>query len=115
MARPFVHLDTVRRGEILKVIVNDDGRLEELRIAFERGSLRPVSSGSCRPCDALRRLCSDLNSFSGDTPPGMQGLDPHMARIAKERPERARKISRFRPDLALQLIKPAARSGFPNR
>lgn len=36
---PFVHLDTVRRGEILKTIVNDDGRLEELRIAFDQGGL----------------------------------------------------------------------------
>lgn len=45
----------------------------------------------------------------------MQGVRPHMGRIEQERPELARKISRFRPDLALQLIKPAARSGFPNR
>jgi precorrin-2 dehydrogenase/sirohydrochlorin ferrochelatase len=36
---PFVHLDTVRRGDILKSIVNDDGRLEELRIAFDQGGL----------------------------------------------------------------------------
>jgi len=36
---PFAHLDTVRRGEILKALVNDDGRLEELRIAFEQERL----------------------------------------------------------------------------
>jgi hypothetical protein len=45
----------------------------------------------------------------------MQGLSPHMGRIEQERPDLARKISRFRPDMALQLIRPAARSGFPNR
>jgi len=36
---PFMHLDTVRRGQILKSIVNDDARLEELRISCERGDL----------------------------------------------------------------------------
>jgi hypothetical protein len=45
----------------------------------------------------------------------MEGLSPHMRGIKQERPDLARKISRFRPDLALQLIKPAALSGFPNR
>ncbi|MBM4310738.1 MAG: FAD-dependent oxidoreductase [Deltaproteobacteria bacterium] len=45
----------------------------------------------------------------------MEGLRPHMARMERERPGLARKISRFRPDMALQLIAPAARSGFPNR
>ena len=45
----------------------------------------------------------------------MQGLSPHIERIEQEHPDLARKISRFRPDMALQLIKPTARSGFPNR
>ena len=45
----------------------------------------------------------------------MQGLRPHMRRIEQERPELASKISRFRSEMAPQLIKPAARSGFPNR
>jgi len=45
----------------------------------------------------------------------MAGLRPHMGRIEQERPDLARKISMFRPEMALQLIKPAARSGFPNR
>lgn len=35
----FAHLDTVRRGEIMKAIVNDDGWLEELRIACHQGGL----------------------------------------------------------------------------
>ncbi|PKL36023.1 MAG: siroheme synthase [Spirochaetae bacterium HGW-Spirochaetae-1] len=35
----FVHLDSVRRGEVLKTMVNDDARLEELRLSFEQGSL----------------------------------------------------------------------------
>ena len=42
---PFVHLDTVRRGEILKAIVNDDDRLEELWIAFERGAVEAFLLG----------------------------------------------------------------------
>ena len=44
----------------------------------------------------------------------MQGVRPHMQQIEKQRPDLARKILRFRPDMALQLIKPAARMGFPN-
>jgi len=35
----FAHLDTVRRGELLKFMVNDDARLEELRLSFEQGNL----------------------------------------------------------------------------
>jgi precorrin-2 dehydrogenase/sirohydrochlorin ferrochelatase len=42
---PFLHLDTVRRGEILKSIVNDDARLEELRIAYERQGLEACLLG----------------------------------------------------------------------
>ena len=41
----FSQLDTVRRGEILKVIVNDDARLEELRISYEKGSLEACLLG----------------------------------------------------------------------
>jgi precorrin-2 dehydrogenase/sirohydrochlorin ferrochelatase len=42
---PFLHLDTVRRGKILKSIVNDDARLEELRIAYERQGLEACLLG----------------------------------------------------------------------
>jgi len=42
---PFMHLDTVRRGQILKSIVNDDARLEELRIAYERQGLEACLLG----------------------------------------------------------------------
>jgi len=35
----FAHLDTVGRAEVLKTIVNDDTRLEQLRIAYECGDL----------------------------------------------------------------------------
>jgi len=45
----------------------------------------------------------------------MEGVRPFMARIEREQPVLARKIARFRPDRALELIAPAARSGFPNR
>jgi len=41
----FSHLDTIGRGEILKLIVNDDARLEELRISYERGSLEACLLG----------------------------------------------------------------------
>jgi precorrin-2 dehydrogenase/sirohydrochlorin ferrochelatase len=41
----FAHLNTVSRGEILKTIVDDDARLEELRIAFERGSVESFLLG----------------------------------------------------------------------
>jgi precorrin-2 dehydrogenase / sirohydrochlorin ferrochelatase len=44
-AGPFSHLDTHRRGEILKSIADDDGRLAELRIAFERGGLETFLLG----------------------------------------------------------------------
>jgi hypothetical protein len=43
------------------------------------------------------------------------GLRPHLDRITKERPQLAKKIAMFRPERVLQLIKPAARMGFPNR
>jgi precorrin-2 dehydrogenase/sirohydrochlorin ferrochelatase len=42
---PFLHLDTVRRGQILKSIVNDDACLEELRIAYERQGLEACLLG----------------------------------------------------------------------
>jgi len=42
---PFVHLDTVRRGKVLKAIVNDDGRLEQLRSAFEQGTIASFLQG----------------------------------------------------------------------
>jgi len=42
---PFLHLDTVRRGKILKSIVNDDACLEELRIAYECGDLETCLQG----------------------------------------------------------------------
>jgi len=35
----FAQLDTASRGQILKSIVNDDARLEQLRTAFEHGGL----------------------------------------------------------------------------
>jgi len=38
-----------------------------------------------------------------------------MAQIAAERSQLARKITLFRPELALQILKPAARTGFANR
>ncbi len=44
----------------------------------------------------------------------MAGIQPHIAQIQAERPALAQKIARFRPDLVLQAIKPAARMGFPN-
>jgi len=45
----------------------------------------------------------------------MMGLQPHLEQIRAERPELGRKIAMFNPDKVLTLIKPAARSGFPNR
>ncbi|MCP4716522.1 MAG: FAD-dependent oxidoreductase [Deltaproteobacteria bacterium] len=45
----------------------------------------------------------------------MQGIKPRMDRITRERPLIARKIARFKPELALQAMKPVARRGFPNR
>jgi precorrin-2 dehydrogenase/sirohydrochlorin ferrochelatase len=45
---PFMHLDTPRRGQILKSIVNDDARLEELRISCERGDLEACLLGVLR-------------------------------------------------------------------
>jgi len=45
----------------------------------------------------------------------MMGLQPHVEQIRAERPELGRKIAMFNPDRVLTLIKPAARSGFPNR
>ena len=45
----------------------------------------------------------------------MAGLKPHLAQIQQEQPQLARKIAMFRPELVLQLVKPAARMGFPNR
>ena len=44
----------------------------------------------------------------------MAAIKPHLAQIAEERPVIAKKIAMFRPELVLQLIKPAARMGFPN-
>jgi flavin-dependent dehydrogenase len=44
----------------------------------------------------------------------MMGLQPHLERVKQERPQLAQKIARFRPEMVLQLIKPAARIGFPN-
>jgi flavin-dependent dehydrogenase len=44
----------------------------------------------------------------------MKGLRPHMDRVKKERPQLAKKITMFRPETALSIIKPAARKGFPN-
>jgi len=44
----------------------------------------------------------------------MAGLKPHLVQIQQERPQLARKIAMFRPELVLQLVKPAARMGFPN-
>jgi flavin-dependent dehydrogenase len=45
----------------------------------------------------------------------LEGVRPHMLRLEQERPVLAKKIAAFRPEMALQLIKPAARSGFSNR
>ncbi len=45
----------------------------------------------------------------------MRGLQPHMQQVGRERPALAKKIGMFRPELVLDLIKPAARMGFPNR
>jgi digeranylgeranylglycerophospholipid reductase len=44
----------------------------------------------------------------------MMGLQPQVERIRAERPELGRKIAMFNPDKVLTLIKPAARTGFPN-
>lgn len=44
----------------------------------------------------------------------MEGLRPQMGRIQNERPALAKKMAMFRPEMVLQLIKPAARMGFPN-
>jgi precorrin-2 dehydrogenase/sirohydrochlorin ferrochelatase len=41
----FAHLDTGMRGEILKAIVNDDVRLEQLRSAFEQGTIASFLQG----------------------------------------------------------------------
>jgi hypothetical protein len=45
----------------------------------------------------------------------MRGIGPRMEQVRRERPELAQKIVRFRPEQVLDLIKPAARRGFPNR
>jgi flavin-dependent dehydrogenase len=45
----------------------------------------------------------------------MLGLKPHMEQIKTERPQLAGKIFMFKPELALQVMKPAARTGFANR
>ena len=44
----------------------------------------------------------------------MTGLQPHLERVKQERPQLAQKIAMFRPEQVLQLIKPAARMGYPN-
>lgn len=44
----------------------------------------------------------------------MMGIQPHIEQIKTERPAIAQKIAMFRPEMVLQLIKPAARMGFPN-
>ncbi len=41
----FNHLNTVTRGEIMKLIVNDDARLEALQIAYDRGDLETCLLG----------------------------------------------------------------------
>ncbi len=44
----------------------------------------------------------------------MNGLEPHIEQIRKERPSIAKKIAMFRPEKVLSFIRPAARTGFPN-
>jgi flavin-dependent dehydrogenase len=44
----------------------------------------------------------------------MQGITPHIETIKKERPHLAKKILMFRPEIALSVMKPAARRGYPN-
>ncbi len=43
-----------------------------------------------------------------------QGIKPNLNKIQEERPALAKKMSMFNPDNVLQLIKPAAKMGFPN-
>ncbi len=58
----------------------------------------------------LRWTMNPFKLYSGI----MAGLQPHLERIKQERPQLAQKMARFRPEQVLQLIKPAARIGFPN-
>jgi flavin-dependent dehydrogenase len=58
----------------------------------------------------LRWTMNPFKLYSGI----MAGLQPHLERIKQERPQLAQKMARFRPEMVLQLIKPAARIGFPN-
>ena len=42
-----------------------------------------------------------------------RGIKPHMERIKKDRPELAKKLEKFTPKTAEQLMKPVTRLGFP--
>ncbi len=42
-----------------------------------------------------------------------RGIKPHMERIKKDRPELAKKLEKFTPETAGQLMKPVTRAGFP--
>jgi len=43
----------------------------------------------------------------------MRGMQPHLDRIKKERPQLAEKLARFTPEQAINMMKPATRLGFP--
>ena len=43
----------------------------------------------------------------------MRGMQPHLDRIKKERPQLAEKLARFAPEKAIAMMKPATRLGYP--
>ncbi len=44
----------------------------------------------------------------------MIGIQPHIERIKQEQPVLARKVAMFRPEMAVRMMRPAARMGYPN-
>jgi hypothetical protein len=45
----------------------------------------------------------------------VNAIAPHMKRIESEKPLMAKKIATLKPQLAVSLMKPATRAGFPMR
>ena len=43
----------------------------------------------------------------------MRGMQPHLDRIKKERPQLAEKLAKFTPEQAINMMKPATRLGYP--
>ncbi len=44
----------------------------------------------------------------------MVGIQPHLETIKQERPALAQKIAQFKPEMAITMLKPATRAGYPN-